>query len=74
MKNAAPSKIDAQQVEDAWQAYAATHRAARERPALLANEYFLAIQDTAYARFLLTFEAMEVDPEAAARFLGGNAP
>ena len=47
-------------VEDAYQAYAATQIAARNNPALVDNPYFCAIQDTAYARFVLTFDAMEV--------------
>jgi hypothetical protein len=53
-------KINSQQVEDAWQAYRALQLAACENTALLENKYFLALQDTAYARFLMTFEAMEV--------------
>jgi hypothetical protein len=52
-------KINSQEVEDAWQAYRATQLAACQNPALIENKYFLAIQDTAYARFLLNFEAME---------------
>lgn len=52
-------KIDSQQVEDAYQAFAVLQIAAKERPELRANKYFMALQDTAYARFLLTFEAME---------------
>lgn len=52
--------VTSQQVEDAWQAYAATQRVARDHPALCENEYFTAIQDTAYARFLMAFEAMEI--------------
>lgn len=52
-------KINSQQVEDAWQAYAALQRAAAENTGLLVNKYFLALQDTAYARFLMNFEAME---------------
>lgn len=51
-------KIDAQEVEDAWQAYRATQLAASSNPALIENKYFRAIQDTAYARFLLNFEAL----------------
>jgi hypothetical protein len=52
-------KINSQQVEDAWQAYRALQLAACSNTALLENGYFLALQDTAYARFLMTFEAME---------------
>lgn len=52
-------KINSQEVEDAWQAYRALQLAACSDPALLDNKYFLALQDTAYARFLMNFEAME---------------
>lgn len=59
MKLAVPTyKIDAQEVEDAYQAFAALRRAAQSEPALLSNEYFKALQDTAYARFLVNFEAL----------------
>lgn len=51
-------KIDSQQVEDAWQAFRALQLAAQSNPALLDNAYFLALQDTAYARFMMTFEAL----------------
>lgn len=51
-------KINSGQVEDAWQAYTALQRAACDRPDLLENAYFIALQDTAYARFLMTFEAL----------------
>jgi len=51
-------KINSQEVEDAWQAYRALQIAAAGDPALLDNKYFLALQDTAYARFLLNFEAL----------------
>jgi len=47
-------------VEDAWQAYASTQLSARQNPALTENAYFCAIQDAAYARFVLTFDALEV--------------
>jgi hypothetical protein len=53
-------KINSQEVEDAWQAYRALQLAAAGNTALLDNKYFRALQDTAYARFLMTFEAMEV--------------
>lgn len=52
-------KVTSAQVDDAWQAFAATQKAARSDPALIENEYFKAIQDAAYARFILAFEAME---------------
>ena len=51
-------RIDEQQVEDAWQAYAALQKAACANPGLTENAYFIALQDTAYARFLLNFEAL----------------
>lgn len=41
--------------QDAYEAYAATQRMARDNPALLTNEYFKALQDTAYARFLIAY-------------------
>ena len=50
--------ISERAVNDAWSAYRATQIAARSDPALLDNEYFKAIQDTAYARFLGAFEAL----------------
>lgn len=37
----------------------ALQRAARNEPGLISNRYFSALQDTAYARFLMTFEAMQ---------------
>jgi hypothetical protein len=51
-------QIDAQTVEDAYQAFAVLRRAAQAEPALIENPYFVALQDTAYARFLLNFEAL----------------
>lgn len=51
-------RIDAQEVEDAYQAFAALRRAAQAEPQLIENKYFRALQDTAYARFLLNFEAL----------------
>lgn len=51
-------RIDAQQVEDAYRAFAATKKAIQADPSLLENEYFKALQDTAYARFLAVFEAL----------------
>lgn len=50
--------VTSAQVEDAYQAYAATRRVTAAEPALLENEYFIALQDTAYARFLLLLEAL----------------
>lgn len=43
----------------AYEAYQALQLAVRERPNLIQNEYFTALQDTAYARFLATFEVSE---------------
>ena len=51
-------KVTSDQVEDAWQAYRAMQRLACGEPHLLDNEYFKALQDTAYARFLLNLEAL----------------
>jgi len=51
--------IDAEKVEQAYQAFAALRRAAQVEPHLTENEYFTILQDTAYARFLLHFEAMQ---------------
>lgn len=51
-------KINSQEVDAAWQAYRATQLAAAENTSLLDNKYFLALQDTAYARFLMCFEAL----------------
>jgi hypothetical protein len=51
-------QIDAAEVEAAYGAFAALRKAVRRDPALLENAYFEALQDTAYARFLLLFEAL----------------
>ena len=51
--------IDSAEVERAYQAFAALRRAAQAEPHLAENEYFTALQDTAYARFLINFEAMQ---------------
>jgi len=42
----------------AFAAYQAMRGAAASEPALLDNPYFIALQDTAYARFLLAFGAL----------------
>lgn len=42
----------------AFQAFAATRKAALEDPSLLSNPYFTAMQDSAYARFRARFEAI----------------
>lgn len=51
-------RIDAREVDDAYEAYRALCMAAQGNPALTQNKYFTALQDTAYARFLMTFEAL----------------
>lgn len=52
------TKITSAQVEDAWQAYRAMQRLASGDPKLRDNAYFKALQETAYARFLLNLEAL----------------
>jgi len=47
-----------QLANDAWAAYAATQKAICADPALLENEFFTALQDTAFARFIAMFEAV----------------
>lgn len=42
----------------AFAAYQAMRHAAASNPALLDNPYFIALQDTAYSRFRLAFEAL----------------
>ena len=48
-----------QQATEAFEAYAALRRTACELPGLLQNEYFLALQDAAYARFMVVYYALE---------------
>lgn len=50
--------VDLAEADEAFQAFAALRKAAQNDPALLGNKYFTALQDTAYARFLLNFEAI----------------
>lgn len=50
--------FDEEQVNQAWKAYRATQLACMSDPSLLTNPYHMAIQDTAYARFLALFERM----------------
>jgi len=50
--------ITSQDVENAYQAFAALQRLARDEPDLAWNEYFTALQDTAFARFITTYEAL----------------
>ncbi len=56
-KSANPSALDAE-ADMAWHAYAATQKAMCADPSLLENPYFTALQDTAFARFLMTYEAL----------------
>lgn len=51
-------KVDSAEVDDAYEAFAALRKAACSNPELTDNEYFKALQDTAYARFLVLFEAL----------------
>lgn len=50
--------IDADEVDESYQAFAALRRAAQSEPSLTENKYFVALQDTAFARFLMNFEAL----------------
>jgi len=59
LPNARTDTIDSAVVDEAYQAFAALRRAAQADPGLVENSYFTALQDTAYARFLLAFEAMQ---------------
>ncbi len=52
------TKVTSQQVEDAYQAFAAMRRQACAEPHLLENDFYKALQDTAYAHFLLHLEAL----------------
>lgn len=49
-------EIDEKEASEAFEAYAALRRLSRDEPALLANKYFAACQEAAYARFLARFE------------------
>ena len=42
----------------AFEAYAALHKAVKADRALSKNPYFIALQDTAYARFKAAWESM----------------
>lgn len=46
------------EADRAWHAYRATQLAMCADPSLLENPYFTALQDTAFARFLLRIEAI----------------
>lgn len=50
--------IDETEVSEAYEAFASLRRLAQAEPGLTQNRYFLALQDTAYARFHLLFEAL----------------
>jgi hypothetical protein len=50
--------IDEAEVNESFEAFASMRRLAQAEPHLLDNKYFRALQDTAYARFLLNFEAL----------------
>lgn len=50
--------MDEDEVNEAFEAFAALRRLAQSEPRLIHNKYFCAVQDTAYARFLLNFEAL----------------
>lgn len=50
--------VTSDQVNDAWLAFAASQRMAAVQPELTQNEYFKAMQDAAYARFVLLLEAL----------------
>lgn len=50
--------ITSQDVEDAYQAFAALQKVMRDAPELARNEYFVAVQDAAFARFVLAYEAL----------------
>lgn len=51
-------QFDETEAELAFQAFAVLRKAAQAEPSLIDNPYFTALQDTAYARFLLNFEAL----------------
>lgn len=52
--------ITSAEVEDAWQAFRSTQLAIKANPALQDNEFFLLMQDGAYARFIHALEVMEI--------------
>lgn len=52
-------RINHAEVDEAYEAYRATQMAVQSDPSLIENKYFKALQDTAYARFLLNFEALK---------------
>lgn len=61
MAKAAPAPVflmKEDEVNEAFEAFAAMRRLVQTEPGLLDNKYFRALQDTAYARFLMNFEAL----------------
>jgi len=57
-RDSQPVPVTSDQVDDAYKAFAALQKAAATDTALLENEYFTALQDTGYARFLRLLEAL----------------
>lgn len=53
------AQVTTHQVDDAWEAYVAVQKLGDATPALRKNEYFRALRDTAFARFLLAYEVSE---------------
>ena len=53
------TRVTAHQVEDAYAAYQATQHSICDTPSLADNQYFIALQDTAYARFCALFHAWD---------------
>lgn len=51
-------RVNTREANEAWEAYRALQLAACDNTALLENKYFRALQDTAYARFLMNYEAV----------------
>lgn len=51
-------RVREEHVNLAYEAYSALQKTAAGQPYLLSNDYFKALQDTAYARFRAAFEAL----------------
>jgi len=51
-------RINPAEVDAAFEAFASLRRLAQSEPRLVDNPYFCALQDTAYARFYMNFEAL----------------
>lgn len=58
LPQAKPGCVTSQDVENAYQAFAALQRLARDDANLAGNVYFKAVKDTAFARFILVYEAL----------------